>query len=117
MKNIIKLEELGMFLLSLLMFVHTGFNWWWFPVLLLAPDISIIGYAINKRNGALLYNIFHHKGLAVLIYGIGYLVQYQYLELAGAILFGHSSMDRIFGYGLKYNDSFFRTHLGKIAQK
>lgn len=117
MKSIIKLEELGMFLLSLLVFAHIGFDWGWFTVLLLAPDISMIGYGINSRVGALLYNIFHHKGIAVLVFGIGYFAQYQYLELAGAVLFGHSSLDRIFGYGLKYSDSFFRTHLGKIAQK
>lgn len=117
MKNIIKLEELGMFLLSLLMFAHTGFVWWWFPVLLLVPDISMIGYGINSRIGALFYNNFHHKGLAVLIFGVGYLIGDRYLELAGSILFGHSSMDRIFGYGLKYTDSFFSTHLGHIGKK
>lgn len=117
MKNIIKLEELGMFLLSLLMSMHSGFAWWWFPVLLLIPDISMIGYGINNRFGALLYNLFHHKGMAVLVFGIGYLAGEQYLELIGAILFGHASMDRIFGYGLKYSDSFWNTHLGRIGQK
>lgn len=117
MKNIIKLEELGMFLLSMLMFAHTGFDWWWFPILLLLPDISMAGYGINSRVGAFLYNLFHHKGIAVLIFALGYLIGDQYLELAGAILFGHSSVDRIFGYGLKFSDSFFRTHLGRIVQK
>ncbi|HAJ82706.1 MAG TPA: DUF4260 domain-containing protein, partial [Zunongwangia profunda] len=28
------------------------------------------------------------------------------------ILFGHSAMDRIFGYGLKYEDNFKNTHMG-----
>ena len=36
--------------------------------------------------------------------------------LGGLILFGHSSMDRILGYGLKYPDSFEHTHLGMIGK-
>ncbi|TAG51385.1 MAG: DUF4260 family protein, partial [Runella slithyformis] len=30
----------------------------------------------------------------------------------GIILFAHSAMDRIAGYGLKYEDAFKHTHLG-----
>ncbi len=117
MKNIIKLEELAMFLLSILMFMEAEFAWWIFPALLLAPDIGMIGYVVNNKFGALCYNVFHHKGIAVLVFGIGLLAEEPYLELAGAILFGHSSMDRIFGYGLKFADSFQRTHLGRIGKK
>lgn len=117
MKTIIKLEELGMFLLSLLMFEQTGFAWWWFPTLLLIPDVAMVGYVLNNYVGAFLYNLFHHKGIAVLVFGFGYLIGEPYLELAGAILFGHSSIDRIAGYGLKYTDSFYQTHLGRIIQK
>lgn len=117
MKAIIKLEELGMLLLSLWMFGITGFDWWFFPAMLLIPDISMVGYAFNKRVGAFLYNLFHHKGVAVLVFVWGYLIGEVYLELAGAILFGHSSMDRIVGYGLKYTESFNKTHLGRITQK
>jgi hypothetical protein len=39
------------------------------------------------------------------------------LETAGIILFGHSSMDRIFGYGLKLNEGFKFTHLGLVGNK
>lgn len=117
MKNLIKLEELGMFLLSILMFIGTGFSWWWFPALLLLPDIAMVGYAVNNRIGAVLYNIIHHKGVAVAIYGTGFLMEERYVELAGSILFGHAAMDRIFGYGLKFFDSFHHTHLGRIDNK
>lgn len=106
-----------MFLLSILMFGQTSFAWWLFPALLFVPDLSMLGYGINNRIGSLLYNFFHHKGTAIVIYGAGFIAEERYLELAGVILFGHSSMDRIFGYGLKYSDSFKRTHLGRIGQK
>jgi hypothetical protein len=40
----------------------------------------------------------------------------QWLQLVGLILLGHSSLDRVFGYGLKYADSFRHTHLGWIGR-
>ena len=33
-----------------------------------------------------------------------------------AILFGHSSFDRVLGYGLKHEDAFQNTHLGRIGR-
>jgi len=115
MKHLIKLEEAAMFLLSILLFANLNFAWWWFPVLLLLPDISMLGYVFNSRIGGFLYNLFHHKGTAIVVFAIGYFIECNYFELAGIILFGHSSMDRILGYGLKYLDSFKRTHLGRIG--
>ncbi|HEY0262180.1 MAG TPA: DUF4260 family protein [Chitinophagales bacterium] len=32
------------------------------------------------------------------------------------MMFGHSSMDRFFGYGLKTEEGFKFTHLGKIGK-
>lgn len=117
MKLLIKVEELAMFIFAGFLFLNTGFAWWWFPALLLVPDISMIGYAINNKIGAYFYNIAHHKGLALLIYVIGLSIGAVSVELAGIILFAHSSIDRLFGYGLKYVDSFQHTHLGKMGDE
>ena len=61
MKALILFEEIAMFFLALFAFASMDFSWWLFPALLLAPDISMIGYAAGNRFGAILYNIFHHK--------------------------------------------------------
>ncbi|MGV8138599.1 MAG: DUF4260 family protein [Mangrovibacterium sp.] len=37
--------------------------------------------------------------------------------LTGIVLFGHSSMDSAFGFGLKYADDFKYTHLGKTGER
>jgi len=74
----------------------------------------MMGYLINPKVGAITYNLFHHKALALAIYVFGVYLSNQMLTLSGVILFGHASMDRIFGYGLKYYDSFHNTHLGKL---
>lgn len=112
MKNILKIEELAMFGLSIYLFNQTDFAWWWYLALILTPDIGMIGYAVNTKLGALTYNLFHHKGVAILILCLGWYISNEWIELSGIILFGHASMDRIFGYGLKYHDHFKHTHLG-----
>jgi hypothetical protein len=116
MKAILKLEELAMFLCSILAFSTLPFAWWWFPALILVPDISMLGYAVNNKAGAISYNFFHHKAVALAVLVIGYYLLNDYWLLAGVILFGHSSMDRVMGYGLKYFTGFTFTHLGVIGK-
>lgn len=116
MKTILKSEELLMFGLGIYLFSQLDFQWWWFLVLILTPDFSMLGYLLNPKLGAAVYNFFHHKGIAILFYFVGIYLQNDLLQLVGVILFSHASMDRIFGYGLKYSDSFSHTHLGKIGK-
>lgn len=96
---------------------YLPFAGWVFWALFLLPDVGMLGYLINTRVGAITYNIFHHKGIAIALYFTGYLTTIHELTLAGVVLFGHSSFDRIFGYGLKYSDNFKNTHLGIIGSK
>src|SRR2546421_712986 len=106
MKLILRLEELGMLLLSIWLFSFLPFAWWWYPVLILVPDLSMIGYVFNNKMGAITYNVAHHKGIAIGFYILGQYVQNDWIQLSGLILFGHSSMDRMLGYGLKYFSGF-----------
>jgi hypothetical protein len=118
MKIQLKLEELAMFLVALHFIFISYSPWWVYLLLFLGPDIGMIGYAINTRVGAFTYNIFHHKGLALVIAFAGhFLLHNDPITLTGIILFGHASMDRIFGYGLKFPDNFKHTHLDWIGSK
>lgn len=114
MKNILKMEEAALFAFSIFLFNETSFAWWWYPALLLVPDVGMVGYLVNTRVGALTYNISHHKGIAVVLYMIGWVAISEGIALAGIIMLGHASMDRVLGYGLKFPDSFKNTHLGKL---
>jgi len=116
MKQVIQLEELGMFLLSIFLFNQLSFAWWWFPALILLPDISMVGYAAGNKIGAIVYNFFHHKAVAIAVYMLGSYLHNELIQLIGIILFGHSSMDRFFGYGLKTFAGFKSTHLGEIGK-
>lgn len=117
MKNLIKFEELFLFGLALYLFSRLEYGWIWYLLLFFTPDLSILGYLANPRLGAWTYNLIHHKGLAVGLYVLGNLISIPWLMLAGTILLGHSSLDRVLGYGLKYPDSFQNTHLGVIGRK
>ena len=116
MKTLIMLEEVAMSLFSIFIFSTLPYAWWWYPVLILAPDFSAVGYVVNNKIGAVLYNFFHHKALGLSCICIGYFLRNDSLILAGAILFGHSSLDRALGYGLKYFKGFKFTHLGEIGK-
>ena len=108
----IKIEELAMFLLSIYLFAQLDYAWWWYLALILIPDLSMIGYALGTKVGATTYNFAHHKAVAITILITGWYLTNLEIQLAGIILFGHSSLDRILGYGLKYPDAFKHTHLG-----
>lgn len=115
MKTVIKLEEVMMFVLGIYLFNLLDYAWWWFLVLLLAPDIGMLGYVMGNKVGAFTYNLFHHKGVAILVYLTGMYLSMPICQLIGIILFAHSSFDRSLGYGLKYDKGFKFTHLGEIG--
>lgn len=78
--------------------------------------LTMISYAFSTKVGTFVYNLVHHKLLAIGILVIGFWLGNSIVELTGIILFGHASMDRIFGYRLKYPDDFKHTHLGWIGK-
>jgi hypothetical protein len=115
MNNLLKTEEALIFLACILFFPYFDLSWWWFIGFILLPDASMIGYLINSKVGAYTYNLVHHRGLAIAIAFVGYYLAEPWILFAGYILFTHASMDRIFGYGLKYEKGFKFTHLGEIG--
>jgi hypothetical protein len=127
MKTLLRLEELAQFLACLLLLVMNAVPWWAYLLLLLGPDIGMLGYLVNTRVGAITYNLFHHKGIALLVAALALGSDLLNLALAtpgpghgllltAIILYGHSSMDRALGYGLKFGDHFQHTHLGWIGK-
>jgi len=116
MKIILRLEEFAMFAISAYALYLLKVEWWCYILLLIAPDLSMIGYLIGNKAGATMYNLFHHKGIAITVFAIGLAINNQWLQISGIILFGHSSMDRMFGYGLKLPQGFKYTHLGIIGK-
>lgn len=117
MRNLLKLEETLLFVLALWLFSQLEISMWWALLMLLAPDIGMLGYLVNTTVGAYSYNLLHHKGIAIATYLLGTIAALPVLQIIGLILFGHSSLDRVFGYGLKHTDAFHHTHLGWVGKQ
>ena len=117
MKNILKLESAGLFLLFTGGYFHLYPGAWGFYIaLFFVPDVSFAFFLITKKLGAIAYNIFHHQGVLVLLFIIGYYVKEDSIMKVALIFLAHSTFDRVAGYGLKYYDSFDHTHLGWIGK-
>jgi len=118
MKKLIRLETVVPLLLSvyLLNFLPMNFSWWVWILIFLLPDSSMIGYLLSDKIGAFSYNLFHHQLVAVMVAALGLMLSSSYLELAGLVMLGHSSLDRMMGYGLKLEQGFSFTHLGRIGK-
>ena len=95
----------------------TGWSWWLWPVLLLAPDLSILGYLAGPRIGAHVYNCAHIYALPLLLTVLGVALGSTALIAAGGLWLAHVGADRALGLGLKLPDGFRDTHLGRIGHK
>ncbi len=116
MKIILSLEQVAQLALTILG-LHVlliSLSWWLWLILFFSPDISMLGYLVNKKIGAYTYNLFHHKLVAAIFIIAGFLLKDTILMAIGLLLYAHSSFDRIMGYGLKFTDSFKHTHLGTL---
>jgi hypothetical protein len=112
-----RLENLAIAAAIVAFFVHLHFDWWWLLVLFVVFDISMVGYLVNKRIGAITYNLVHNyfvPAVLLLIYTFTATRGYAFVGLVWAF---HVAGDRTQGYGLKFSTSFQDTHLGKIGKK
>jgi hypothetical protein len=97
------------------LYARLGLSWIAFVVLLLAPDVAMLGYLRDTRLGAVTYNLAHTYALPVLLLLVA-TVSGSRVEYAAALIWlAHIGMDRLLGYGLKYPTSFHHTHLGTIG--
>ena len=112
---LLRLEWLAVLVASLIAWWWFGFSWLLFVVLILAPDLSMLGYLAGPRMGAIAYNIVHTLiAPAVLALAAWWLASRLLGELA-LILLAHIAADRMLGYGLKLATGFKDTHLGRIG--
>ncbi len=111
---LLHLEGLAIFIGAVALYWTEGFSGWWFALLFLVPDLSMVGYLRNPQLGATVYNAIHSYVTAGILLGIGWGGEIDLLLQLGLILAAHISADRILGYGLKYASAFKETHLQRV---
>ncbi|PEJ07324.1 DUF4260 domain-containing protein [Bacillus wiedmannii] len=113
-KRIVHFEGLVVFVATIYAYSIYEFSWIIFFVFLLAPDVSMLAYGINNRVGAKIYNICHTYIISILIAIIGVYFKIDTVIIIGLIWTAHIGMDRMFGYGLKYETDFKDTHIQRL---
>ena len=111
----LRTEAAVLLVAALVAFAKTGQPWWLVPLLLLAPDLLMIGYARGTKLGATLYNLAHATPVPTALAAFGWWQDHRLATAAGLVWLAHIGMDRLLGYGLKYDDHFQHTHLGLIG--
>jgi hypothetical protein len=107
--------EGGLVLLAACVFYHQLHGGWMlFALLLLTPDLIMLGYLINRKFGTASYNLVHTYAVPLLLLSIFALTGQNSGLPFVAIWFAHIGMDRMFGFGLKYETSFKDTHLQRL---
>jgi len=115
-KTTLRLEGAAILAASILFYAELGRSWLSFALLLLVPDVGMLGYVVNSRLGAMTYNVLHTiVGPAILLV-IGLLTDDGLPSAIAMIWLAHIGLDRALGYGLKYGDGFHHTHLGTIGR-
>jgi len=97
-------------------YLHLGGALIWLVPLLLAVDVSMVGYVGGPRPGALVYNLAHNWAIGIGVLAVAWWLGAPAIGLVGAILVAHTGMDRVAGYGLKYPTAFKDTHLGRLGR-
>ncbi|MFI4897155.1 MAG: DUF4260 domain-containing protein [Phycisphaerales bacterium JB059] len=88
--------------------------WWIALCVLIGPDLSMFGYAFGPRIGAATYNTFHTYLLGAPLAGVALIGGPAWLTMTGLVILGHTGMDRMLGFGLKYATGFRDSHLGRV---
>jgi hypothetical protein len=110
----LRIEGSAVFLLILFFYQEYQFSWLTFALLLLFPDISMLGYLRSASAGALVYNFFHTYSVPIFLIILALILQFDPLLMIAFIWIAHIGMDRMLGYGLKYPSAFKDTHLHRI---
>lgn len=110
----LRIEGAAMLLASVALYGVNGGGWLLFVVLLLSPDLSMLGYLAGVRTGAVVYNVFHAYPLPALLALYGVFAGGGTILSLALIWLAHIGMDRMAGYGLKYPTGFKDTHLNRV---
>jgi hypothetical protein len=95
-------------------YFHADYAWWLLVALVLAPDLSMLGYLAGTRIGAAAYDAAHTYALPVVLAACGWIADAELAIQVGLIWVTHIGVDRALGYGLKYPTGFKDTHLQRV---
>jgi len=112
----VRLEWVAVAAACIVLYAISGVSWWLFAGLILARDLSMLGYLAGPRVGAIAYNALHILLVPLILALAGYVFGSAMATAVALIWIAHIAIDRALGYGLKLPSSFQDTHLGRIGR-
>jgi hypothetical protein len=110
----LQLEGLAAFSMATVFYAGQHFSWWLYGALFFVPDLFMLGYLVNLRFGALIYNIGHTYIVPALLIGASGVLHSSLVFAVALIWCAHIGFDRMIGYGLKCDSGFKDTHFQKL---
>ena len=112
---LLRIEGAFALALATFFFWRADGSWALYALLLLAPDIGMLGYLRGSRVGSAAYNVMHTYALPAALGTAGTLTGSTLLVSLALVWAAHIGMDRLVGYGFKYPwASFKETHLDRV---
>jgi hypothetical protein len=111
---LLRVEGLAIAVAAIALYFHADYPWWLLVVLVLAPDLSMVGYLAGPAIGALAYDVAHTYTWPIVLVAVGVIADVELAIELGLIWFAHIGVDRAIGYGLKYPTGFKDTHLQRV---
>ncbi len=114
--TLLRLEGLATGAAATYLYSIASADWLLFALLLLVPDVGMLGYLRGSFVGAVTYNLFHTEILPLAISAAAIYLRQPLALGIGLIWLAHIGLDRALGYGLKLTAGFRETHLGRIGR-
>jgi hypothetical protein len=111
-----RLEGLVALVAGTVAYAMLGQSWLVFALMFFVPDLFMLGYVRSARTGALVYNLGHTYVTPALVALLGLVAGPLAFGIA-AIWVAHIGFDRVLGYGLKSEEGFKVTHLGRVGKE
>ena len=112
----LRIESFAIAAMVLFFFNVSSGNWLLFAIMVLVPDLSMLGYLAGPRMGAIIYNSAHNYAAPVGLAAFGWFGNQGMLVTLALIWMTHIAVDRALGFGLKSVSGFKETHLGRLGR-
>lgn len=111
---LLRLEGVVLAVGALAVYLHLDYGILALVALLIAVDLSLLGFLVSPRLGTLTYNLAHTTALPIALGAIGVVSDGSTALQVALAWLAHIGIDRALGLGLKYPGSFKDTHLQRV---
>lgn len=111
---LLRLEGAALLIGCVYAYIHLQASGLMFGVLILAPDVSMLGYLAGAKIGSSIYNLVHIAVWPIALIIFGWATSNGAAVPISLIWLAHIGGDRLLGFGLKYPTEFKDTHLQRV---